>query len=638
MVGDPPAAQPAPPKTLENLRDPLTEPDYKHIDDILPSPACDPEIKTQKPFFECEKDLNADSTEAFVKAQTDPNSATMKFVLPLVGRGPHKGMIFEKENDLILMKRSEKDVGRIVVPECLRKSILQFHHNIQLAGHQGHKRMIEQIKTCFFWPGMRQDIKRWVKSCLACRRRKTPRPLRAGIREPRLATRPNETLAIDLVGPMIQSLEGNIWILTMIDQFSKWPVAVAIPDKSSAVIAEAIFRFWICEKGVPFRIVSDQGKELISKGMQQLCLKLGMKKVQTGGYNPTGNSTIERFHRYFMASLCILFQKEVPDWDRYIPPILFSYRASVNDTTGFSPFFLETGRDPNLPLHTFFPFLRRNFVDEESYVTKITTRLEHGFALAKERQYEISQKNLERGPEQYEPDFRPGDWLLVWERSAAEARLQADDSEHDGVTLPTKLRNMWRGPYEMIRWDGPRKCVINREGSEISFNVNRLTKQYPWDDYHLDSSGMTQAQPKKHKTTIQSDSKSDTPKAISVGDVVVFPMATSSDHKSPFGVGKILELRENSKFKFQWLGNRLYDPNGKFEPGWWDPKDNKSYYGRRVGSHPILDSDTTETEVSNEQVVAFGPDLLDSTTHISKRTRKIISESIIGVVPWSGGR
>jgi len=83
------------------------------------------------------------------------------------------------------------------------------------------------------------------------------------------------------------------------------------------VIDEAIFRFGICEKGVPFRIVSDQGKELISKGMQQLCLKLGMKKVQTGGYNPTGNSTIERFHRYFMASLCILFQKEVPDWDRY---------------------------------------------------------------------------------------------------------------------------------------------------------------------------------------------------------------------------------------------------------------------------------------------------------------------------------
>jgi len=560
----------------------------------------------------------------------------MKFVLPLVGQGPHKGMIFEKENDLILMKRSEKDVGRVVVPESLRKSILHFHHNIQLAGHQGHKRMIEQIKVCFFWPGMRQDIIRWVKSCLACRRRKTPRPLRAGIREPRLATRPNETLAIDLVGPLIQSLDGNVWVLTMIDQFSKWPVAVAIPDKSSTVIADAIFRFWICEKGVPFRIITDQGKELISKGMQQLCLKLGIKKVQTGGYNPTGNSTIERFHRYFMASLCILFQKEVPDWDKYIPPILFSYRASVNDTTGFSPFFLETGREPNLPLHTFFPFLRKSFTDEESYVTKITSRLDHGFGLAKARQYEASQKNLERGPEQYEPDFKPGDFLLVWERSAAEARLQEEEPEREGVTLPTKLRNMWRGPYEMIRWDGPRKCVINREGTEVSFNVNRLTKQYPWDDYHLDSSETSQVPLKKQKITL---SKSTEPlKAISVGDIIIFPMAVSSDHRSPFGVGKVLEEKKNGTFKFQWLGNGFYEPNGKFEPGWWDPKDNKRYYGRRVGSHPVLDSDTTETEVVREQIVVSGPDLLDSTAHISKRIRSLISESIIGVVPWGGGK
>jgi hypothetical protein len=84
--------------------------------------------------------------------------------------------------------------------------------------------------------------------------------LQAGLREPKLATRPNETLAIDIVGPIIQSLEGNSWILTMIDQFTKWPVAVPIPDRTSNTIATAIFKHWICEKGVPFRILSDQGR------------------------------------------------------------------------------------------------------------------------------------------------------------------------------------------------------------------------------------------------------------------------------------------------------------------------------------------------------------------------------------------
>src|SRR5690349_20176060 len=115
--------------------------------------------------------------------------------------------------------------------------------------------MIIQLRETFFWPGMKNDAVRWVNACLACRRRKTPRPLRAGIREPQLAEYPNQVLAIDIVGPLHQSDDGNMWILTMIDQFTRWPVCVPIQERTSAVIAHAIFKFWVCEKGVPFRII-----------------------------------------------------------------------------------------------------------------------------------------------------------------------------------------------------------------------------------------------------------------------------------------------------------------------------------------------------------------------------------------------
>src|SRR6185437_9395260 len=102
---------------------------------------------------------------------------------------------------------------------------------------------------------------------------------------------------------MHESSDGNIWVLTMIDQFTRWPVAVPIPEITSKTIAEAIFRYWICEKSVPMKILSDRGQQLISKGIQSLCTKLGISKITTGGYNPTGNASIERFHRYFGASL-----------------------------------------------------------------------------------------------------------------------------------------------------------------------------------------------------------------------------------------------------------------------------------------------------------------------------------------------
>ena len=72
------------------------------------------------------------------------------------------------------------------------------------------------------------------------------RPLRAGFTEPILAIRPNQTVAIDIVGKMITTEDGNSWILTMIDQFTRWPVAVPIPNRLSETIAEAIYQYWIC--------------------------------------------------------------------------------------------------------------------------------------------------------------------------------------------------------------------------------------------------------------------------------------------------------------------------------------------------------------------------------------------------------
>ena len=158
-----------------------------------------------------------------------------------------------------------------------------MHHNLELAGHQGHKRMIEQIASNFYWPGMTRDAIRWVASCSACKKRKTPRPMRHGITEPMFATFPNQTVAIDIVGPLTETTAGNFWILTMIDV------------KAS-----------ICQKGVPATIVSDQGRELISRGVKSLCTRVGIRKIQTSGYNPTGNASVERFHRFLMASLSIL--------------------------------------------------------------------------------------------------------------------------------------------------------------------------------------------------------------------------------------------------------------------------------------------------------------------------------------------
>ena len=85
--------------------------------------------------------------------------------------------------------------------------------------------------------------------------------------------------------------------------FSRWPIAIPLPDRSSDTIAKAIQTYLVSEYGPSKRILSDQGKELISKSMNQLCDRWGIKKVNTGGYNPKENAACERLHRYLNSAM-----------------------------------------------------------------------------------------------------------------------------------------------------------------------------------------------------------------------------------------------------------------------------------------------------------------------------------------------
>ena len=75
---------------------------------------------------------------------------------------------------------------------------------------------------------------------------------------------------------------------------------------------------------------------------------------------------------------------------------------------------METGRHPTLPMHTFFPFLRKKEEKEEDYVSDIVGKLDRAFEKARQLQYDAAVKNEQiKGINRYEPDFKPDDWLGV---------------------------------------------------------------------------------------------------------------------------------------------------------------------------------------------------------------------------------
>ena len=308
----------------------------------------------RRPFFDCEEDKFITERNDIVRAQESTTSRCMIHVRAHLGMSVDK-VFYTTQNGLIVAKRGGEEWGKVVAPECIRAHILEIFHSADLAGHQGERRTLGQIQMYFFWPGMKKQVFRWVKACLGCRKRKTPRPMRAGITEAQLATYANEVVAMDFLGPFPRSINGNRYIFTMIDIFTRWPVAIPVPDRLSLTVAKSIFKFWICEKGVPLKIVSDRALEFLSRGIKQLAAYMGTILIATGGYNPAGNSSVERFHRYLNASLCIIYDKVDSDWDEYVPAVLFSYRASKNDTTGILPILLRARQRTPTPLRKFVP-------------------------------------------------------------------------------------------------------------------------------------------------------------------------------------------------------------------------------------------------------------------------------------------
>jgi len=64
---------------------------------------------------------------------------------------------------------------------------------------------------------------------------------------------------MDLIGPLKLTPKGNRFILTVVDYYTKWVEAVAIPRKDAVTVAKALHENVYCRNGAPHRVIMDNG-------------------------------------------------------------------------------------------------------------------------------------------------------------------------------------------------------------------------------------------------------------------------------------------------------------------------------------------------------------------------------------------
>jgi hypothetical protein len=87
------------------------------------------------------------------------------------------------DEDGALYRRQKHGEHQLVIPKSLAWSVISNNHDPIYAAHPGRKRTFDTIKLCHWWPGMRNDIEKYVQECDKCHRRKQGKELKAPLGE-----------------------------------------------------------------------------------------------------------------------------------------------------------------------------------------------------------------------------------------------------------------------------------------------------------------------------------------------------------------------------------------------------------------------------------------------------------------------
>lgn len=183
---------------------------------------------------------------------------------------------------------------QITDPIEINKILVEFH-NTTHGGHAGWNRMYENIKKYFTWSNMISDIKSFVKNCDSCQRIKITRHTKQPIVISDTPSSSFANVAIDHVGRITTSDQGNSYILTAICVLTKYAIAIPVPDLTADITAKYLVERVFLTFGYPEILTSDNHQTFQGNLFKSICKFLKINRVFTSPYTPKSN-TVERFH------------------------------------------------------------------------------------------------------------------------------------------------------------------------------------------------------------------------------------------------------------------------------------------------------------------------------------------------------
>ena len=238
--------------------------------------------------------------------------------------------------------------GPILLPALYRAHVFQTFHDKQ--GHLGVSKIWPSLRRLYWWPKARDELRAYIKLCRICRRLKVPHHGAGAQHMTHHGSTPWSDVTFDVYDVGWTS-EGYSKVVSFNDHLGRGVLCAPLRnDYTAEDIADIIVNYVLRFKGRPLRMHSDRGSTLIAEIIEQLYAKYQIHMEAGMAYNHNSAALTERWNSTLKALLSTHRLASQDDrWHLYLPLLELAYNSTVNQTTGFAPFFVEHLRHADIP-------------------------------------------------------------------------------------------------------------------------------------------------------------------------------------------------------------------------------------------------------------------------------------------------
>ena len=182
---------------------------------------------------------------------------------------------------------------------------------------------------------------------------------------------------------------------------------------------------------------------------------LNINHIKTTALHPQSNGNIERMHSTLNNLIKTSMTENSKEWDVNLKFMNFVINTTTNQTTGYSPFELTFGRNPNI---------------QSTISTSTTLNLESSIRKWKKKHEEMISKTREKIQVEMEKTKRRLDENITRKHPIYKA---GDLVKTLNNTKQNKLEPAWKGPFEVIDYIDNNNLRIRNKDKIIRIHIDQ---------------------------------------------------------------------------------------------------------------------------------------------------------------------